>query len=155
MSGAPNWQGALGRVSGATPFTVDGRVSKVLGPIIESHGPQAAVGEVCRLRMPDGSQVDAEVVAFHEDKLQLMPVGSTEGIGVGLPVAGTGRGPEIGPTAAGQQADNDRSGQQAEKTSHPPLLWVKGTARVRPHPRSANRPRLSTPLRPRAPVPDP
>lgn len=95
MSSAPNWQGALGRVSGATPFTVDGRVSKVLGPIIESHGPQAAVGEVCRLRMPDGSQVDAEVVAFHEDQLQLMPVGSTEGVGVGIPVSATGRGPRV------------------------------------------------------------
>ena len=54
MTGAPDWQGALGRVSGATPFTLDGRVATVLGPIVESHGPQAAVGEVCRLRMNSG-----------------------------------------------------------------------------------------------------
>jgi len=45
--------------------------------------------------MPDQLDVDAEVVAFHEDHVQLMPVGATEGIGVGLPVAGTGRGPQV------------------------------------------------------------
>ena len=96
MSGSdPDWQGALAAARGAPLWRRDGRVSRVVGPILESQGPQARVGELCRIRVPGQVNVDAEVVAFHEDRLQLMPVGSTDGIGVGMPVAGTGRGPEV------------------------------------------------------------
>ena len=92
----PDWGTAQQRARQAPLWRVDGRVSKVVGPVVESQGPQARVGEMCHIRMGEAHpDVDAEVVAFHEDHLQLMPVGSTEGIGVGLPVAGTGRGPEV------------------------------------------------------------
>ncbi|MEF8982873.1 FliI/YscN family ATPase [Thiohalorhabdus sp.] len=92
---APDWDGALEGARSAPLWRVDGRVVKVVGPVVESQGPQARVGELCRIRMPQRADVDAEVVAFNEGRLQLMPVGSTEGIGVALPVAGTGRGPEV------------------------------------------------------------
>jgi len=91
----PDWDAALEAGRSAPLWRVDGRVAKVVGPVVESQGPQARVGELCRIRMPQRADVDAEVVAFHDDRLQLMPVGSTDGIGVGLPVAGTGRGPEV------------------------------------------------------------
>ncbi|MFA9461509.1 FliI/YscN family ATPase [Thiohalorhabdus methylotrophus] len=91
----PDWEGALDRARHTPLWRVDGRVSKVIGPIVESRGPQARVGELCRIRMPDQADVDAEVVAFHEDRLQLMPVGNPDGIGAGLAVSGTGRGPEV------------------------------------------------------------
>ncbi|MFB6260882.1 MAG: hypothetical protein ABEJ96_05225, partial [Thiohalorhabdaceae bacterium] len=49
---APDWDGALEGARSAPLWRVDGRVVKVVGPVVESQGPQARVGELCRIRMP-------------------------------------------------------------------------------------------------------
>jgi len=67
-----------------------GRVSQVVGLIIEASGLRASVGEVCWIRSGRGP-IQAEVVGFKEDRLLLMPFGNIQGIGPGSEVVVTGR----------------------------------------------------------------
>ena len=57
-----------------------GRVSRVVGLLVESNGPQARIGEVCELRRGDGSPVPVEVVGFRDGRLLTVPLGDTNGI---------------------------------------------------------------------------
>ncbi len=73
------------------PIKYVGRVTKVLGLLIESHGPQAVIGEVCQIVAPRlGKSAFAEVVGLREDAVQLMCYEGLEGIEVGCPVIATG-----------------------------------------------------------------
>ena len=69
-----------------------GKVAKVVGLTVESIGPEAKLGDLCRIvvQKEAGSFVMAEVVGFHENRLLLMPYESMDGIGVGCTVENTG-----------------------------------------------------------------
>lgn len=67
-----------------------GRVVQLIGLVIESEGPPAAVGDVCRIIARDGSDTLAEVVGFRNHHLLLMPLGEVHGIHPGCEVAATG-----------------------------------------------------------------
>lgn len=69
-----------------------GKVAKVVGLTIESVGPKARLGDLCRIYPGEDQKehVIAEVVGFHDSKLILMPVDSVEGVGVGCVVENTG-----------------------------------------------------------------
>ena len=54
-----------------------GRVARVVGQIIESHGPNLALGEICNIRTHSGDEpIQAEVVGFRDHLIQLMPLGT-------------------------------------------------------------------------------
>lgn len=73
------------------PVRYEGRVAQVVGLVIESYGPPAKMGEVCRI-MPDGEPpILSEVVGFRDQRLLLMPLGTMGGIKPGSRVVGTGR----------------------------------------------------------------
>lgn len=73
------------------PICYIGRVDRVVGLVIESLGPPAPVGELCRLRDPENGAVgEAEVVGFRERKTLLMPLGELYGLRPGCEVASTG-----------------------------------------------------------------
>lgn len=69
-----------------------GKVVNVVGLTIESAGPDARLGDVCRI-IPGGEEVRepimAEVVGFKDKKTLLMPYDSTDGIGLGCIVENT------------------------------------------------------------------
>lgn len=69
-----------------------GKVAKVVGLTVESIGPEAKLGDLCRIvvKKDQGLFVMAEVVGFHENRLLLMPYESMDGIGVGCVVENTG-----------------------------------------------------------------
>ena len=69
-----------------------GKVAKVVGLTVESIGPEAKLGDLCRIvvEKDQGFFVMAEVVGFHENRLLLMPYESMDGIGVGCVVENTG-----------------------------------------------------------------
>jgi flagellum-specific ATP synthase len=81
----------LRRVHESGRFVRSGRVSRVAGLTIESEGPFAAVGELCHIQMPDGTQRPVEVVGFNQSNLYLMPLGELDGIYPGLTVTACGR----------------------------------------------------------------
>jgi flagellum-specific ATP synthase len=79
------------RLTGFDPLTVQGRISRFVGNMVESQGPPAEVGEVCLLKSCSGNSIAAEVVGFREQNLLLMPLGSLEGIAAGSEVVATGK----------------------------------------------------------------
>ena len=84
------------RLSDATLVQYKGRVSKVVGLIIESIGPQVQVGEMCKI-FPVKSDVPvmAEVVGFTENAVLLMPLGDMQGISPGATVIVLGNSHEV------------------------------------------------------------
>jgi len=64
---------------------LNGRVSRVVGLLIEGHGPGATVGSQCWIypKEPGSSPVLAEVVGFRGREVLFMPYGETRGIGPG------------------------------------------------------------------------
>lgn len=70
---------------------LNGRVTQVIGLLIESLGPSVFVGEMCYVH-PRGrlKPVKAEVVGFRENKVLLMPLGDMGGVGPGCEVVATG-----------------------------------------------------------------
>ncbi len=88
---------ALQRARQARVVDSRGRVVQVIGLVIESEGPLAAVGEVCRIESArhDGTTL-AEVVGFRNHHLLLMPLGETHGIHPGSEVIALGRPLQVG-----------------------------------------------------------
>ena len=83
----------LGRTD---PIKYTGVVTRVMGLLIESSGPQVVLGEVCQILIPGaGDPVKAEVVGFRNNTVQLMPYGEIEGIEPGCVVVASGKTLEI------------------------------------------------------------
>lgn len=66
------------------PIRANGKVTKIVGLVIEAHGPATNVGSICDI-YPKGSmkKVSAEVLGFRENKVLLMPLEDIRGIGPG------------------------------------------------------------------------
>jgi FliI/YscN family ATPase len=68
-----------------------GKVAQVIGLVIESEGPLAAMGEVCRIESGRGGESTlAEVVGFRNHRVLLMPLGELRGIQPGSDVIALG-----------------------------------------------------------------
>lgn len=66
-----------------------GYITRVVGLIIESQGPEVSIGELCEVRNKNKT-IKAEVVGFEDNKVLLMPIGDMEGINPGARVMATG-----------------------------------------------------------------
>jgi flagellum-specific ATP synthase len=61
--------------------TAVGRVTRIIGLVIEGDGPDQPVGSICRIFPRDGEKpVEAEVVGFREGRILMMPLSSLHGI---------------------------------------------------------------------------
>lgn len=68
-----------------------GRVVQLIGLVIESEGPAAAVGELCRIESGRNDEATlAEVVGFRNHHVLLMPLGQVRGIHAGNEVVAMG-----------------------------------------------------------------
>jgi flagellum-specific ATP synthase len=68
-----------------------GRVSDLIGLVVESTGLEAEVGEVCHIETGrDRPAIPAEVVGFRGSRTLLMPLGDMHGIGPGKTVNASG-----------------------------------------------------------------
>ena len=78
------------RVTNARTVTHYGKVTQVVGLVIESAGPAVPIGRMCMIEnRDDSSKIKAEVVGFHDDRILLMPLGTVEGITPGAIVTST------------------------------------------------------------------
>ena len=69
------------RLSQVIPIVPRGKVTRVIGLVIESNGPETSIGELCELQDRNGNRCGmAEVVGFREHKVLLMPLGTLDGI---------------------------------------------------------------------------
>lgn len=74
----------------------NGRVTRVVGLTVESHGPDAFLGEMCKISLQNGKNALAEVVGFKEGNVVLMPYEDVSGLKMGCEVIRTNRVLEIG-----------------------------------------------------------
>ncbi len=72
----------LNVVEGAKPIRLHGKVTQVVGLVIEGHCPDTSVGAICEVRPKDGEPIPAEVVGFKDNKTLLMPLGELRGVGL-------------------------------------------------------------------------
>ncbi len=75
------------RIQSVRPVEKLGRVAQVTGLVIESDGPDVALGDVCRIQSERGDlAVHAEVVGFRDHRILLMPLGDMHSIHPGCEV---------------------------------------------------------------------
>jgi len=117
-----------------------GRVVQLIGLVIESQGPRAAIGEICRLESANQSDgVMAEVVGFRNQNLLLMPLGQMEGIYPGCEVIATGTSLKIpvGEELLGRVLDG--LGNPLDGLPAPSKFEAAGLKRTTPHPLTRSR----------------
>lgn len=79
------------RMDSIHPVKIYGRVTEVVGLLIESHGPRSAIGDVCRIYPPgEERSALAEVVGFRGEKVLSMTLGEMRGISPGSDIVATG-----------------------------------------------------------------
>lgn len=76
-------------INNTETIRVNGRVTQVVGLLIEATGPRNPVGDVCNIMTPSGP-MPCEIVGFRRDSILLMPLINTEGIRQGAEVIPTG-----------------------------------------------------------------
>lgn len=73
-----------GSIDNLEVIHVTGKVTRIVGLIIEGHCPHASIGSLCEVTTLDNSQiVQAEIVGFKESRALLMPLGELRGLGPG------------------------------------------------------------------------
>ncbi|MFO7783465.1 MAG: FliI/YscN family ATPase [Thermodesulfobacteriota bacterium] len=77
-------------VESAETIMTEGRITKVVGTVLEANGPAMPVGAICRViplnRLTPG--IPVEVIGFRDDRVLLMPLGKADGIEPGSTVVG-------------------------------------------------------------------
>lgn len=106
-----------------------GSVIRVRGMLVESRGPQAVIGEICKIAIPSaGTYVLAEVVGLYDTTVQLMAYGDTKGIEIGCTVTASGSVLQVavGRQLLGRVLDAvgkayDKKGEIAASTFYPAI----------------------------------
>ena len=122
-----------------------GRVTQMIGLVIESQGPMASVGEICRIESQiTGTSTLAEVVGFRDRNLLLMPLGEVQGICPGSEVVATGHSLRVpvGEELLGRVIDG--MGQPLDDLGEIPKLPLAELDLNTPHP--LKRDRISEPF---------
>ncbi|MBG9455177.1 ATP synthase [Lysinibacillus sphaericus] len=119
-------------------FKKFGRVTRVVGLMIESQGPDSSIGDVCKIYVEtskNGHQIIlAEVVGFKDEIVVLMPFTSLREISIGCLVEGTGAPLEVkvGPELIGKVLDS--MGNPIDGTLLPKGLMSVPTEQDPPNP---------------------
>ncbi|MGE7793075.1 flagellar protein export ATPase FliI [Lysinibacillus fusiformis] len=119
-------------------FKKFGRVTRVVGLMIESQGPDSSIGDVCKIHVEtvnNGHQIIlAEVVGFKDEIVVLMPFTSLREISIGCLVEGTGSPLEVkvGPELIGKVLDS--MGNPIDGTLLPKGLMTVPTEQDPPNP---------------------
>lgn len=126
------------QISNIPTFKKYGRVSRVVGLMIESQGPESSVGDVCKIHINSAktgaSIILAEVVGFKEEIVVLMPYTNIREISTGCLVEGTNSPLEIkvGPELIGKVLDS--MGNPIDGSVLPKGLMTVGTEKDSPNP---------------------
>lgn len=73
-----------GSLKAIQPIRIWGKVTRIVGLIVEGHCPNASVGSLCELTpLNNTSPVLAEIVGFKDSRALLMPLGDLRGLGPG------------------------------------------------------------------------
>ncbi|SES75091.1 type III secretion system ATPase, FliI/YscN [Oceanobacillus limi] len=83
----------LSAIEQAETYKRYGKVQQVIGIMIESHGPDANIGEVCYIHpsSPNKKKIMSEVVGFNNERIILMPYSELTDVGPGCLVESVGK----------------------------------------------------------------
>jgi len=101
----PVSESMLSRLDDMDRFATYGRVTRVVGLVLEATGLEVGLGALCRITSHSRDRsVLAEVVGFHERGVLLMPLGELDGLHPGASVQPLGRtfGVDVGPGLMGR-----------------------------------------------------
>ena len=102
-----------------------GRVRELVGLLIASDGPAAAVGDFCEIRSAAGRQVRAQVVGFRDGRVLLMPLEETGGLQLGDTVVARADAAkvEVSPQLMGRVLDGFGKPMDSGPAIHPDALY--------------------------------
>ena len=97
----------LDLVQNTNLIRLDGKVSNVIGLVIEASLPEGTLGELCEIETSVGDTIRAEIVGFRGENVLLMPLDQTVGISPGSRVQRSPRPLNIpvGPQLLGRVLD--------------------------------------------------
>ncbi|HIN87545.1 MAG TPA: flagellum-specific ATP synthase FliI, partial [Nitrospinaceae bacterium] len=73
-----------------------GKISRIIGLMIESNGPGVAIGCICTIQSRTRPPIEAQVVGFRDNQTLLMPLGDIYGIEPGCTIEVTEEQPSFG-----------------------------------------------------------
>ncbi len=73
----------LERIDQLQPYRWTGRVTELVGLLIASEGPAAAMGDFCEVMTAGGRRIRTQVIGFRDGRLLSMPLEETDGIQLG------------------------------------------------------------------------
>ena len=78
------------------PIQVRGKVTNIVGLVVEGHGPGSAMGGLCEIYSRQmNHSIMAEVVGFRDKRVLLMPLGDLDGIGPGSTIVARKPNPSV------------------------------------------------------------
>jgi flagellum-specific ATP synthase len=70
-----------------TPVRWTGQVTEVVGLLVESRGPNVAIGDFCEVRTSGGRSIRTQVIGFRDGHVLSMPLEEIDGLQLGDPLA--------------------------------------------------------------------
>ena len=90
-----------------TPLRWTGQVTEVVGLLVESRGPNVAIGDFCEVRTSGGRRIRTQVIGFRDGHVLSMPLEEIDGLQLGDPLAARSEDSrvEVGPKLLGRVID--------------------------------------------------
>src|ERR1051326_6901807 len=84
-----------------------GAVTEMIGLIVESNGPAAAIGDFCEIATASGRSIRSQVIGFRNGRVLSMPLEETDGLQLGDAVIARKEDAlmEVGPELLGRVID--------------------------------------------------
>ncbi|RMF06363.1 MAG: FliI/YscN family ATPase [Candidatus Neomarinimicrobiota bacterium] len=127
-----HWTSYQERLEMIPPFRQDGKVTRIVGLVVEASLTTGSIGDLCEIQTPLGNRILAEIGGFNQENVILMPLQETVGLSIGSRVRKSTRplSVPVGPELLGRVIDGlgnpiDGKGPlRTEKTApvhnHPP-----------------------------------
>jgi FliI/YscN family ATPase len=90
-----------------TPMRWNGEVTEVVGLLVESRGPNVAIGDFCEVQASGGRRIRTQVIGFRDGRVLSMPLEEIDGLQLGDPLAARSQDArvEVGPGLLGRVLD--------------------------------------------------
>lgn len=107
-----------------TTIKIWGKVTRIIGLVVEGYCPEASVGSLCELTPAQGGEpIFGEIVGFRDNRALLMPLGEVRGLGPGslIRVVRQSATIKVGPNLLGRVID----GMEQPQDGLPPVFLTE------------------------------
>src|ERR1700739_2563568 len=95
MSAGASLAPYLARLEACSALRWQGRVTQVVGPLVESQGPFCSVGEICNIYDAQGRVLPGEIIGFRGSTVLSMPLDLPRGVRHGDRIVTWGERPAL------------------------------------------------------------